>query len=431
MLLPSRFLACLGISLFAAAMGVQSAQAGGAVAPQRPFPAHVTYAAGSLRPNGPGRSQAEQDQAVAALYTRWKSRYLASAPPNPGNLPTWRVLLAADPLARTVSEGQGYGMLLAALMAGQDPNAQAIFDGLWRYARRHPSTVDAGLMDWSVPADERLDPEGNDSAFDGDCDMAYALLLADRQWGSGGAVNYAQAAGDLLAAMKRATLGPTSHLPLLGDWVREEAPGSKYTEWTPRSSDFMPGHFRAFARFTGDTVWTSAVSASQRDVRLLQKNQSKKSGLLPDFIQRKQKGKTPIPARANFLEGATDGAYSYNACRAPWRLGTDALLNDDVVSRAQVAKLNRWIVKQTRSNPNRVHPGYRLNGSKIGSAYFSAAFVGPLGVGAIATPGVSQAWVNRLYDATRDSRADYYEDSLALLSLLVMTGNFWDPTLPA
>lgn len=429
MAVPRRFLVYLGVGLLAGA-AVRAASAGQALPPAHPFPAHTTYAVGSKRPNGPGRSQAEQDQAVTTLYARWKSRYLASAPPDPGNLPVWRVLLSADPNSRTVSEGQGYGMLLAALMAGHDPNAQAIFDGLWRYARRHPSAVDAGLMDWSVPADEKLDPNGNDSAFDGDCDMAYALLLADRQWGSGGAVNYAQAARDLLAAMKRSTLGPKSYLPLLGDWVTEEQSDSKYTEWTPRSSDFMPGHFRAFARFTDDAVWTAAAAACQGDVQLLQKKVSKKTGLLPDFIQRKQRGKTPIPARPNFLEAATDGAYSYNACRVPWRLGTDALLNGGLASRAQIAKINRWLEKSTGRNPNRIHPGYRLNGSKIGSRYFSAAFVGPIGVGAIATLGSSQAWVNRLYDAIRDSRSDYYEDSLALLSLIVMTGNFWDPTTP-
>ena len=41
-------------------------------------------------------------------------------------------------------------------------------------------------MGWEVPPDE---PGGTDSAFDGDCDIAYALLLADAQWGSAGAID--------------------------------------------------------------------------------------------------------------------------------------------------------------------------------------------------------------------------------------------------
>ena len=51
--------------------------------------------------------------------------------------------------------------------------------------RAHPSEIDSRLMDWNVP-----EPEGNDSAFDGDADIAFGLLLADAQWGSAGRVNY-------------------------------------------------------------------------------------------------------------------------------------------------------------------------------------------------------------------------------------------------
>jgi len=35
-----------------------------------------------------------------------------------------------------------------------------------------------------------VDREGADSATDGDLDIAYALLLADNQWGSSGSVDY-------------------------------------------------------------------------------------------------------------------------------------------------------------------------------------------------------------------------------------------------
>lgn len=40
----------------------------------------------------------------------------------------------------------------------------------------------------------------------------------------------------------------------------------------------------------------------------------------------------------------------------------------------------------------------------------------------------SQNWVNAIYGAVFDKREDYFEGSVALLCLLVMTGNFWDPT---
>ena len=40
----------------------------------------------------------------------------------------------------------------------------------------------------------------------------------------------------------------------------------------------------------------------------------------------------------------------------------------------------------------------------------------------------NQAWLNALYDSVRAQHEDYYEDSVALLCLLAMSGNFWDPS---
>ena len=40
-----------------------------------------------------------------------------------------------------------------------------------------------------------------------------------------------------------------------------------------------------------------------------------------------------------------------------------------------------------------------------------------------------QGWLNALFDAVRNTPEDYYADSVALHCLLVMSGNFWDPTV--
>lgn len=88
----------------------------------------------------------------------------------------------------TVSEGQGFGMVIVALMAGHDPNAQTLFDGLWYFARKYPSGINNRLMTWKVQNGAAVG--GNNNAFDGDIDIAYGLLLAHEQWGSSGAVNY-------------------------------------------------------------------------------------------------------------------------------------------------------------------------------------------------------------------------------------------------
>ena len=44
------------------------------------------------------------------------------------------------------------------------------------------------------------------------------------------------------------------------------------------------------------------------------------------------------------------------------------------------------------------------------------------------TVPTQQAWLNAIYDAIYAKHEDYYEDSVTPLCLLVITGNYWDPT---
>lgn len=82
-----------------------------AAEPRLPFPQHVRYASGGLRPGQ--HTQAQQDGDVLAAYQSWKSRYLQQAGTEPDGHPRYRVRLSTDPGAATVSDGQGYGMLIA------------------------------------------------------------------------------------------------------------------------------------------------------------------------------------------------------------------------------------------------------------------------------------------------------------------------------
>lgn len=400
---------------------VAAAPLGAAAAgePRLPFPQHVRYAAGTLRPDH--RSQAQQDADVLAAYQSWKSRYLVQMGTEPDGHPRYRVRMGTTAGAKTVSEAQGFGMLIAVHLAGAEPAAQTIFDGLWELSLDHPSSIDARLMDWSVEADEQPDPSGNDSAFDGDADMALALLLAERQWGNGGRFDYRAEAARVLAGVVESTIGPQSRLPLLGDWVDPD--GSPYHQWTPRSSDFMPGHFRAFASATGDGAWADVLAAVQQAVGVLQTEVSPVSGLLPDFmVPVSAVDHRPRPAPPGFLEGPNDGAYYYNAGRDPWRLATDGLLSGDPTSRAQAAKLAQWVRGATGGDPLDIAGGYQLDGTPIG-AFFSSFFAAPFGVAAMVDPG-GQAFLNATYEAVRTRVEGYYEDSVTLLCLLVMSGNF-------
>ncbi len=389
-----------------------------------PFPQHVTYAPGTLRPSL--RTQIQQDDDVRALYDSWKGHYLIYAGVEPDQHPRYRVSISRNPNDITVSEGQGYGMVLAAYMAGHDPDAQTVFDGLYEFRLDHPSEIDGRLMDWSVPADETPDSYGNDSAFDGDADIAYALVAASAQWGDEGRFDYSAEAAWVLGGVLESTVGPTSRLPMLGDWV--DPGGSPWSELSPRPSDMVLGHFAAYAGATGDTTWNQVLANCSEVLEQVQTDHAPSTGLLPDFLVPSTALVPDLePAPPFFLESQYDGDYFYNSCRTPWRIATHALLTGDAATLENARRIAAWNRGATGGDPLAIRAGYRLDGTALpGSNYFTTAFAAPLGVAAMTDPA-GQTYLDAIYDAVRDSDEDYYEDSLTLLSLLVLTGNWWNP----
>ncbi len=380
----------------------------------RPF----TYAVGSIRPSHV--SQAQLDQAVRSFYDAWKAeyvvqtcgagRYVVRANAGPGNL--------------TVSEAHGYGMMIMALMAGHDPEAQTIFDGMFAYFRDHPSAITPSLMAWNQNT-ACQSVGGVNTASDGDLDIAYALLLADKQWGSCGAIDYLAEARNVIAGIKSGDLDPSGQYVKLGDWAH---PSNPWYHDATRSSDFMPDHYRSFLVATSDPVWTSVLDRTYQIVAALQSAHSPATGLLPDFV--KDPLGTPNPAPPGFLEDSNDGSYDYNACRDPLRLGTDFLVSGDARAKAALDKINAWIRSATGGNPAAIRSGYRLDGTPSPNTdYLSMAFVAPLGVGAM-VDAANQAWLNAIWDlvvGTPLGAEHYYENTLKLLSMIVLSGNWWPP----
>ncbi|MFJ8431296.1 glycosyl hydrolase family 8 [Kitasatospora sp. NPDC094019] len=388
----------------------QSAGGGPAV----PFGSHAfPYAAGTLRPSG---TTAAVDQQVVDKYNSWKASFLKQ---NCGN--GWYQVISPDADHPYVAEGQGYGLVITALMAGADPNAKTAFDGLVKYVLAHPSVNNANLLAAEQDTSCRS-VNGSDSATDGDLDVAYGLLLADKQWGSAGTYNYKDLAIKHINAIKASEVNPTTHLMKLGDWSDS---GDQYY-WTTRSSDWMIDHFRAFRTATGDGAWDTIRTAHQNLITSQQSKYAASTGLLADFVV--NTNTTPKPAAGQVLESPNDGDFGWNACRDPWRIGTDAVTSGDAASLASARKLNSWIKAKTGGNAGSVANGYHLNGSAFDTGS-DMAFTAPFVVTAMTDPG-SQTWLDALWSklvATPISPSTYYGGSVQLQSMIVASGNYWVP----
>ena len=149
----------LGFALVLCAVATAT-PASDALAQARPFPQSGGYPHGYV-----ARTVSAVDARTA--YESWKSKYVKTD----CGAGSARVEFGSPP-GSTVSEGMGYGMVLAAYH-GDRPT----FDGLWRFVQRNLASH--GMMGWKVTCSGFVKGEGGEgSATDGDTDIAFALVAA-------------------------------------------------------------------------------------------------------------------------------------------------------------------------------------------------------------------------------------------------------------
>jgi endo-1,4-beta-D-glucanase Y len=401
-------------------------------APQKPFGMHAfKYPAGVLKPAG---TQDALDASVKSFYDKWKAAYLK--PMCGGYVVLTEGGTGAADGTFTVSEGHGYGMVIAALMAGYDPKAQEIFNGLYSVFRKFPSTNDPNLMDWQIlskcPAGSeceepfkgcfRIKGSESGSATDGDMDIAFALLLADKQWGSNGA--YLSEARKVIGAVKAKDMNNMTKFPLLADDI---GPGDPMY-YTTRPSDFMLDHFRAYGKATGDAFWMQSVDAVEGLLATVQNNSAPMTGLIPDFVvDTNTNMPKAAPPKWPADEGLTTAEYAYNSCRVPWRMATDFVVSGDARSRDMLKTMNAWIKVSTMGMPKNILDGYTLAGELSGSTSgYDLSFAAPFAVSAIVDS--DQAWLDATWkDIEMRAINSYFGDSIKMISMIVISQNWWAP----
>ena len=335
---------------------------------------------------------ADASTKVKTAYTAWSTAYVTSAGAM-GGLRVKRPSNSND----TVSEGIGYGML-AAVYVDDRPT----FDGLWKYAKAEVDTYsNKVLMNWHIDASGvPIQTNGREpgSATDADEDMAWALLMAAKQWS---APSYLDDAKKVINAIYNYATGSDGLLKPGDNW------GTSDIHTFP--DYFSPAYFRAFAVATGNTNWTAGILTRNYEVLM---KVADPNGLVPD------------ETTGDYMN--VTNTYGYDACRTPWRIGMDYCFNEEPKALAYLTKIGTFFSGKGAAN---IVDGYAVGSGNATGNNKNMAFIGPAGVAGMPT---SLGFQTMLDDAfmfgVNTTSNDYYKDSLRVVTMLMMSGNLVDFT---
>jgi len=359
---------------------------------------------------------------VTAAYSKWKTDTVVGAGTSMRRIQR----TGSDPVSMytpamsTVSEGIAYGMLIAVYMGAKDD--QMLFDDLWRYSQAHLNAN--GLMNWAITSGGMT--VGAGGATDADEDIAVALLMADKQWGSAGTLNYLDLAKKQINNV----------------WLHEivdsklAGPGDS---WGPTNlwaniniSYFAPAFYRLFKMVDSGHDWDAVIKTTYDVITqsLTTMNGNLSNGLVPAWCA----------SNNMMVSGSQAGPfnYQYDSCRTPFRIALDWCWFGEMRAKDYLTKTSSFFSGIGAAN---IVDGYELTGAKkvqfspaTGTptiAQQSASFLGPAGVGAMVA-GTYQTFVNDIYARVVPMQANvggaYYDESWALMSLLMMTGNYLNYT---
>ena len=471
-----------------------------------PFPqaGKFEYAVNRIMPTN--RTQGQMNADVAAQFNRILSRFIVEPNTSRSNNRNEFLMVLNHPTGTgsvgddgvVVCEAQGFGMVMLAYMAGAEEmmvpsnptnlnsplvplrdrlksnlpaNLQAAFgnddvtikdyfDAMFRTMKRFPATNQSAangryLMAWQIRG--RSGPWTTQgismsTATDGAMDMAYSLLVADRQWGgpahgstntNGGAAVSSDseylywAKGAIrqlwLTHVDRTTTNPNFHL-YVGNWG-----GSASANRITRPSDFMLTHMKSFREVDDWNNWQRVLNSTYEAIRqTVALNPT--TALLPDFlyldrspnpanIRWRPLGPSPTDGVNHWNENATnDRRYGWNACRVPWRIGLDVLHSGTGSPIHASTKIMNDDMNRRAGGSFSAIRGGELNGS-FSSSFSGAGFSAPYLVTAAAYG--PETWMRNGWDwaRARSGNPDTYNDYIQVLSMIAASGNYWCPVL--
>ena len=368
---------------------------------------------------------------LSQAWQEWKSAQITSN--NAGGNGRLRVMGGVDNTS-TVSEGQGYGILLASIF-----DDQTVLDGLWLFTADHLNA--RGLMDWHIGSPgQRL---GTGSATDGDEDIALGLLNAcmkvqHRSWPpSPAGINYCAQATNLIGAIYQYEIDKAGGSPAAGLPTNpggEVLPGDS---WTPvidypqgiiNLSYFAPGYYTAFGKYTStQSAWSAVNARNYAVVNLAQGQPGNCSRLVPNWVRYDGAAQSVAWQPTNYAW------WSYDAARLAWRVAVDRAWYGSGDARATSNEIGSFFSSVGLNGIGE----HSMNGQRTGGGawpFFVANAAAAIWAADSPTPVTCGAATGSLketrqsaYDrvvATKDTPNSYYGNAWRLFAMLLMTGNF-------
>jgi hypothetical protein len=385
-------------------------------------------------------------------FNKWKAKYVTQ---NNCTVSEWRLQrtetgngitngcygFATSPSENdTVSEGIGYGMVIMVFMSSATNNTKQYFDGMYTYYKNNLDA--AGLMNWQIPY-----CNSSGSATDADEDVAFALLAADKQWGSAGAINYKNEATTIIGRILSNEVTTANDIRPGDGWDGANI------------SYFAPYEYRMFGDYTGTTRWYSVASHTYQTVVNYYYSNSQtmnsalgiNTGLQPNWCN--YDGTTWSPGAWSM----DPNSWWWDAIRHVWRQSYDYLLygtQNSPLAYSNNARVSTFFQTKYNGDASKILSHYTLDGTE--TAYNRGDRTPDLGTedvknlpgpeGAVAISAMvegDQNWLNECYydlvtmdagtgsgeltETGVDWGTDYFCDILKMQYLLILSGNMPNP----
>jgi endo-1,4-beta-D-glucanase Y len=299
---------------------------------------------------------------------------------------------------------------------------QELFDDAFRYSQHWAD--ETGLMQWYIDPTGTIGCPGHDdcrAATDADEDIAYALIMADKQWGGQGALDksYREYALRQIALVKEHEVTEDYILKPGNSWGGANILNLSY---------FAPAFFDIFGRYSNDEAYWKKVTDVNYEIlfkTLNDKNGNTKNGLVPAWSNADGEPVVAFPGALTYFQ--TD------SIRTPFRIAQHYCWTGDERAKTYLDKINQFFVSVGAGH---ISDGFDLDGThhpEVGALKKSesAVFVTCAAVGAM-TNTANHEFVAEAYDLVKtlklNIRSTYYQLSWAALGLAFMTGNYFDMT---